>query len=198
MIRTFFGLSSLLILSLFAAGCDSKPKLAVVDAEVVYAQSVLSEKGKAHLQSLSSGFEEELARLQKNVDAAPEEEKKPAQEELQKKYGEIQQQFSAAQQNVGKIITESFDTALEKSRVKNGYDMILLKNAVLASEARFDATAQVLDELNGMAATVDFSVPPLQAPKAIAADSGISADTGQDTPPKQTEQPSDTEEKTKQ
>ncbi|CAK7041700.1 MAG: hypothetical protein DELT_02853 [Desulfovibrio sp.] len=170
MIRTFFCLSSLLVLSLFASGCDTgKPKLAVVDAEAVYTQSALSEKGKAYLQSLSSGFETEIEKLQKKVEAAvSDDDRKAAQEELQKSYGEIQQKFGVAQQNVAATITQSFDKALEACRAKNGYDMILLKNAVLASETRFDATQKALEEMNAMTSSVDFSVPPLVPQPALA------------------------------
>jgi len=161
MIRTFLGLSTLLVLSLFAAGCDAKPKLAVVDAEAVYTTSAVSEKAKAYLQSLSSRFEKEISELQKKADAAPEEDKQAAQEALQKKYGEIQQQFNGAQQNAAGTVQEAFTKALESYRAKSGYDMVLLKNAVLASDKGFDVTAMVIKELDAMAESVDFSVPPL-------------------------------------
>ncbi len=165
MIRTFFCLSSLLILGLLTTNCYATPKLAIVDSEVVYTQSTLIQNGKDYLQSLSSKFEVELAELQKKVDTGSEEEKKAAQEELQKKLGEVQKQFNEAQQNVAEIITEAFNRAVEACRAKNGYDMILVKNAVLASGANLDVTAKALEELNSMASSVDFAFPGGRLPQ---------------------------------
>jgi Skp family chaperone for outer membrane proteins len=162
MIRTFIFLPLLLILGLLAAGCkgEAKPKLAVVDADIVFTQSVLGEKGNAYFQSFLSDLQAELEDLQKKVDTASDDEKQAAQEEIQVRLAGVQQQANIAQQHVGVIISESFDKALEAYRARNGYDMILHRAAVLASGANIDVTMSVLDELNSMAASIDFSLPP--------------------------------------
>ena len=164
MIRTFFCLPLILILGLFAVGCksESKPKFAVVDAEVVFTQSILSEKGNAYFQSFLTDLQAELEELQKKADEASDEEKQAAQENIQVRLAEMQQQANIVQQHVGVIIAESFDKALEAYRVRNGYDMIFHNAAVLASGANINVTTAVLDELNSMAASIDFSLPPAE------------------------------------
>jgi Skp family chaperone for outer membrane proteins len=160
--RTFFCLSLLFIFSLFVAGCknEANPKLAVVDPEIVFAKSTLSEKGNAYLQSLLSDLQAEFEELQKKIDAAPDDEKQMIEADMQIKLLEMQQQLNIVQEHINVIISESFDKALEAYRVRNGYDIILYSAAVLASGINIDVTMPVLDELNAMTAAIDFSLPP--------------------------------------
>jgi Skp family chaperone for outer membrane proteins len=162
--RAFLCLSLLLIFSFFAVGCKSetKPKLAVVDPETVFTKSAISEKGNAYLQSILSDFQAEFEELQKKIDAASDDEKQTIQAEMQINLVKIQQQLNIAQQHINVVISESFDKALETYRFRNGYDMIFHSAAVLASGTNIDVTMSVLDELNAMAAAIDFSLPPTE------------------------------------
>lgn len=175
-----------LCLAAFAlAGCNEKssgPAVAVVDAEKVFQESQLAQKGMAYLEELSAKFNERLAEMQTAMSADPdnEEQSKSFQAELVS----LQADFEVKQMEAATKLNKLFDEVVEEYRAKNDIALIVPAQIVIAARAGVDVTAEVVklldskaldygpadvSRLKGEIPKADEAAPPADAPAAPAA-----------------------------
>ena len=150
-----FRLALLMTLALLAFGCNGK-RVAVVNTDMVYKESTVSEKGTQYLRDISSEMQKSYeAAAAKVENAKGKKEKEAAQEEMQVSLIEMQQRLNAEQQQVVSKLTEAYQKAMENCRTKGKFDLIVPSDAALSFDPQIDITARVLEEMN--ATPVEFS-----------------------------------------
>lgn len=139
-----------LCLTVFAlVGCNEKssgPAVAVVDAEKVFQESQLAQKGMAYLEELSAKFNERLAEMQAAVSADPnnEEQSKKFQAELVSLQGD----FEVKQMDAATKLNKLFDEVVEEYRAKNDIALIVPAQVVITAREGVDITAEVIKLLD--------------------------------------------------
>ena len=143
-----FRLALLVTLALLAFGCNGK-RIAVVNTDILYKESVVSEKATQYLQTLSSEMQKVYTEAAAKVEKAKtKQEKEVAQAEMQVKLMELQQRFTAEQQQVAIAMTNASKKAMETCRVKGKFDMVLPAEIALSHAPELDITKQVVEEMN--------------------------------------------------
>ena len=155
-------LALLVVLALFAFGCNGK-NVAIVNADILYKDSALSEKGTEYLKKISEEMQAEFMAAQEQAEKAPAKEKAKAQAELQGKMMELQQRLNAEQQQVITAITDAMKKAMDNVRAKMKLDLLLPSEVALSNDPQIDVTQKVIDEMNAI--QVEFS--PLLPEKPI-------------------------------
>jgi Skp family chaperone for outer membrane proteins len=155
----------LLALALFAFGCNGQtaPSVAVVNTDKVYKESDPSKAGMSYLEDLSTKLQTELTDLQKKMESNTK--KKDAQAAFQQALMELQQRFSAEQQQVISTLNETYMKALENSRNKYKVQVIIPSDATLSVSPEADFTDKVITEMNA----VPTSFKPLGKDEAAPA-----------------------------
>ncbi|MCC8193661.1 MAG: OmpH family outer membrane protein [Deltaproteobacteria bacterium] len=161
-------LALLAALALVAFGCTGK-RVAIVNTDMVYKESVASEKGTDYLRSISADMQKTYeAAAAKVENAKGKKGKEAAQAEMQAALVEMQQRLNAEQQQVVTALTDAYKTAMENCRVKGKFDVIIPSEAALAHDPQIDITKQVLDEMNAM--PIEFTPIKPEAPADQPAD----------------------------
>lgn len=143
-------------LALLAFGCNGK-RVAVVNTEMVYKESSLSEKGTQHLRSMSAEMQQTYeAAAAKVENAKGKKDKEAAQEEMQMALIEMQQRLNAEQQNVVNVLTEAYKNALDSCRTKGKFDLVVPQDVALSFDPQVDITSKVMAEMD--AAPVEFNL----------------------------------------
>lgn len=142
-------LALLVILALFAFGCTGK-NVAVVNADMVYKESALSQKGTEYLKKISEEMQDEFTAAQELAEKAPAREKDKAQAEMQNKLMDLQQRLNAEQQQVITALTETMKTAMDNVRTKMKLDLLVPSEVSLSHDSRIDVTQKVIDEMNAI------------------------------------------------
>ncbi|MDL2210351.1 OmpH family outer membrane protein, partial [Desulfovibrio sp. OttesenSCG-928-O18] len=142
-------LAFLVVLALFAFGCNGK-NVAIVNADMVYKDSAMSEKGTEYLKKISEEMQADFMSAQERVEKASAKEKAKIQAEMQTKLMELQQRLNAEQQQVITAMTEAMKTAMDNVRVKMKLDIIIPSEASLSHDPQIDVTQKVIEEMNAI------------------------------------------------
>lgn len=142
-------------LALFVVGCNGK-RVAVVNTDMVYKESVFSEKGTEHLRAVSAEMQKAYEEADAKVkNAKNKQEETAAQEAMQASLLEMQQRLNAEQQQVVAKLTDAYKQAMDICRTKGNYEIILPTDVALSYAPSADITAQVIQEMNTM--SVEFT-----------------------------------------
>lgn len=160
-------------LMLGLAACnESAPKIAVIDAEKIYQDSALAKQGMAHVEGLSRQFNERIAEMRDEVVASPDDEALGLK--LQEELMGLQQKFEEEQTVTAEKLNKLLEDVVEEYRQKNGLEVILPKQLVLAVRPGADITAEVTKLFDSK--NVEFGSAPAAAPAAApATESGVAA-----------------------
>lgn len=135
-------------MALLVVGCNGK-RVAVVNTDMVYKESALSEKGTEYLRGVSAemqkAYEEAAAKVE---NAKGKKEKDAAQEAMQVSLLELQQRLNAEQQQVVTVLTDAYKNAMENCRAKGKFDIIVPSDVALSYDPTVDITSQVLKEMD--------------------------------------------------
>ena len=135
-------------MALFVVGCNGK-RVAVVNTDMVYKESTLSEKGTEYLRGVSAEMQKTYEEAAANVENAKgKKEKEAAQEAMQVSLLEMQQRLNAEQQQVVTALTDAYKNAMENCRSKGRFDIVLPSDVALSYDPAVDITAQVLKEMD--------------------------------------------------
>ncbi len=145
-----FRLVFLVALAVLAFGCNGK-NVAVVNPDIVFQQSAAGEKGNEYLKGLSTEMQATYEAAQEKIkNAKGKEAKAAAESEMQQALVEMQQRLNAEQQQVVTLLTDAYKKAIENSRLKGKYDIVIPSEAALSYDPKVDITQQVLSEMNAM------------------------------------------------
>ncbi|HKI82357.1 MAG TPA: OmpH family outer membrane protein [Pseudodesulfovibrio sp.] len=148
------------ILALGLSACNQEPmKIGVVDEAAAFKENKLATEAMAHLQELGKPLQQKAEAAYKAMQADQNEENVAA---YKLAMGELQNTMNAEQQRIVALVDAKFNEILQDYREKNGFALILSKQAVIASSETVDITKDIEAAMDN--ATMDFSVP--EAPKA--------------------------------
>lgn len=137
---------------LTACDADSK-KIGVINEEKVYAESNATKAATKQLDDFSATLQPELAKIQAKLDRDPD--NKALQEETNKRFYDLQQQFGVEQQRVVNKVNDLYTSTREKCRKEAKMDLILSSEVALSYDNSVDITDRVIAEMNKT--TLDFS-----------------------------------------
>ena len=120
--------------------------LAVVNQERIYRESDAAVEAVAYLDAISEAMRQKIADAQTDIQSQKDEE--AARTAYEKILGELQQEFTAEQQNVTVKVNDLFELALDACRKEAGALVVLSSDLVLAHDASVDLTDVVLEKMN--------------------------------------------------
>ncbi len=165
-------LPALLLLPLFALGCNDKsetapkPKIGVVDSSRVFQESKAGKAGVKYLDNLGNELQAQLLALQETAEKSGTDE---ARQALQKGFNDLQQRFGAEQQQVMNKVTESYQKAVDTLRTQEGLDVIIGTESAVSYDPKSDITQKVIALMDATPVSFDAIQPENGAGKAPSA-----------------------------
>lgn len=156
----------LTVMGLAACNQDKgKPRVAVVDADKVLSECDAGKKGMEALRAMS----EEMSAKLKDLEAGMGEDPAKAPEKMeafQQALAQARNDINREQMRLMGLLQKGFEESVEGYRAKNGLDVVLLKEQVLAVAPDADATPAIIAAMD--AKKIDLSKPAEAAPAAPA------------------------------
>ena len=155
----------LAIMGLAACNQDKgKPRVAVVDADKVLSECDAGKKGMEALRAMSEEMSAKLKDLEADMGEDPA--KAPGKmEAFQQALAQARNDINREQMRLMGLLQKGFEESVEGYRAKNGLDVILLKEQVLAVAPDADATPAIIAAMD--AKKIDLARP--EAPAAPTA-----------------------------
>ncbi len=159
------------------------PRLAVLDVDLVYAESKLTKACMLYRETVNNKFREDFIAIQRQKGEKPDD--AAFQADLQAKIDAMQRHIEMEQARTFALLREAFDDTIEAMRIELKLDVIVQKQAVLALDPSFDVTAAFLERFDSL--SIDFATAqPRKLPEdysAVAQDAPAGATGGTpDTP----------------
>ncbi|PIE40929.1 MAG: hypothetical protein CSA49_06000 [Gammaproteobacteria bacterium] len=154
------------LLSVFSMAAVAADKIAVVnvqdaiknsDGAKLWIEKFEAEHAseQADIRVLESELKAMQERYKKDEAILSDDEKRKANKSMQEKFEELQfrgkqlqKEYKAGQQELLKSMLPKVNKALNKLMEKNGYDMILHREAVLMLSSELDITEKVIKQMN--------------------------------------------------
>ena len=151
------------------AGCDNQPnkadagrapgvKIGVVDPEKIFQESKTAKAGVAFLDSVSKDLQQQLTALQ--TETSKMKDPQEGQAKLQQGLNDMQQRFSAEQQQVMAKVSDIYQKSLDNCRETEKFDLILGRDVALSLSPSLDITAKVIEAMDRTSVTFEPLTPP--------------------------------------
>lgn len=148
--RTITLLCAALLGALLLAGCNqpaSGVTIGVVDEAAAFRDNQAAAKAMTYLQELGAPLQKKAEAAYNAMQADQTEENVAAYKEAM---GELQAVMNKEQQRVVAMIDAKFNEVLEAYRQEKGLTLILSKEAIIASDATVDITADIVERMNAI------------------------------------------------